>query len=368
MGMQASVQKNAMMYIALGVFLILVSIYAIFCVAGVGLNGVKPVRIAGQDVISVPNSPVDLNNNGKLIYTHGTPIGNTELQDPLIGISQKAIKLIRKVEMFQWIELQNSKMEKLDNRVDKETVVYTYQPIWSEALIDSNTFKNKVNYPNPVAMPVDGLKRKVGEAKIGDFILPVELIDLMTNETQVDLSNYDLAQMQSRSKTKITHEGKSIFAGEDINKPAIGDIRISLYVVAPSEVSVIAEQANGNLAPFTLGDKKVAYLLDGRYTAKQIMEMNSWLNPWMFYVGCLILICVGIYFVLKSLDVNEKFYVHVKPFVAKFGFYPVVAVSGFLIWSVAMMLVYLFVNVFVAMLFLILIAGVGFLGYKSVNL
>lgn len=363
--MQGFDKKNAAMYIALGTFLILVSIYFIFHIAGVGLGGVKPVRIAGQDVITVPNTPIDFNNNKKLIYTHGTPIGNVELQDPLIGISLKAIKLIRKVEMFQWIELQNSKMEKLDNRVDKETVVYTYQPIWSEALIDSNTFKNKVNYPNPVAMPVDGLKRKVGEAKIGDFILPVDLIDLMNQETQVDLSNYDLAPMQSRSKTKIVHDGKSIFAGEDINKPAIGDIRISLYMVAPSEVSIIAEQLDGNLFPFDLSDKKVAYLLEGRYTAKQIMEMNSWFNPWFFYVGFLILICVGVYFILMSVDVNEKFYSHVAPYVAKFGFYPVVVLTGALIWAIAMMLVYFFVNVWVAMLFLILVAAIGFLGYKS---
>ncbi len=367
MEMRVSDKNSAMMYIAFGVMLILASAFFIFHIAGVGLTGVKPVRIAGQDVITVPNSPVDFINNKKIIYTHGTPIGNVELQDPLIGITQKSLKLIRKVEMLQWIELQNAKMEKLENRVDKETVVYTYQPVWSESLIDSNTFKNKVNYPNPVAMPVDGLKRKVGEAKIGDFVLPPELIDLIGNQTQVDLSGFDLEQMQSRSKTKIFHDGKYIFAGEDVNKPAIGDIRISLYVVSPSEVSVIAQQMDGNLYPFTLDDKKVAYVIEGRYTAKQIMEMNSWINPWMFYVGFLLLMCVGVFFILQSMDVNGKWYAHVKKYVAKFGFYPVVLLSGLLIWLCVMMVVYFYVNMLVALLFLILIAGIGFLGYKSVR-
>ena len=145
--MQVKVENNAkLLKILLGAAIIIISTLVIFNIAGVGIFGVKPVTIAGINVISVPNSPIIINNNNQLVHTSGGPVVDIVLDDPLLGISEKAIKLIRKVEMYQWNQTQESKNEKFANSIDKETVVYTYKPIWSSDVIDSNTFKDKVNY------------------------------------------------------------------------------------------------------------------------------------------------------------------------------------------------------------------------------
>ena len=78
-------------------------------------------------------------------------------------------------------------------------------------------------------MPVDGLKRKVQDVAIGDFHLSSSLIDMIGNETQVDLSQVDIGQLQARSKVKVYHDGNYIFVGDYVEHPTVGNLRISLF-------------------------------------------------------------------------------------------------------------------------------------------
>ncbi len=359
-------EDNDLKFIGLGILCILMAIYCIFYTAGVGLSGVKPVQVAGVNVLPVPNAPISIENDNKVIYTHGTPVPSAELNDPLLGISVKAIKIIRKIEMFQWAQSQESKKEKLANSVDKETVVYTYKPIWSADLIDSDSFKDKVNYRNPLTMPVDGLKRKVQGVTVGDFHLKDELIDLITTEEEVDLSKLDISELQARSKTKVSHDGKYIFAGEDVKKPVVGDIRISLFKVAPSEISIIAMQSNAELYAIPLADgKKVAYVETGVVSLKEMLSDKGKMMPWVFYILGLILVGFGVVAILMS--INRNLYQHVQVFIAALGLYTFAATIAVLSWSIIMMIAFYFVKPFAAGIFFILIAILVFMLYKVKN-
>ncbi len=356
-------ENNDFAFIGVGVLAILIAIYCIFYTAGVGLGGVKPVKVAGVHVLPVPNAPISMDNNNKVIYTHGTPISNMELTDPLLGMSVKAIKIIRKIEMFQWAQSQESKKEKLKDSVDKETVVYTYRPIWSSDLIDSESFKDKVNYRNPLNMPVDGLKRKVQDVAVGDFHLSDELIDMISTEEQIDLSKLDIGDLQSRSKTKIFHDGQYIFSGDDVNHPVVGDLRISLYKIAPNEISIIAMQSDGKLHAIPLEDgKKIAYIETGRVSLKEMVSSNSGLIPWIFYFLGLVLIGFGVVAILMA--VNRHLFQQVQVFVSALGLYVFAAVIAVLCWSMVMMFAFYFVKPIGAGVFFVIVALLVFLLYK----
>src|SRR5438067_1245365 len=95
-----------MRFFAGGLLLLIISFCLVFWNEGIGLHGIKPVKLDGYIILSVPNSPINFNNNNKLVYTNGMLISNSVLQDPLFGYSEKVIKLQRKVEMYQWIQTE----------------------------------------------------------------------------------------------------------------------------------------------------------------------------------------------------------------------------------------------------------------------
>jgi len=64
-------------------------------------------------LISVPNKPIDSKNNRQVIYTSGLATTSDILSDKLLQVSEKAIQLNRKVEMYQWKENVETKMEKM---------------------------------------------------------------------------------------------------------------------------------------------------------------------------------------------------------------------------------------------------------------
>lgn len=347
----------------LGVVLILASIYLIFQASGVGINGLKPVTVAGVPVTVVLNSPIDPANNNKLIYTYGAPETSILLEDQLIGYKGHGVQLIRRVEMYQWTQTQASTKEKLDKSIDQETVVYTYQPIWSANLIDSDSFKDKVNYRNPLIMPLDAVKRKVQEVKVGSFRLSPELIELINTEEMIDLSSTDLAPFQSRSKSKVFHDGKYIFVGNNVDKPEIGDLRISLVSVAPSVISIIAQQSDATLRPLAMqNNTQIALVTSGQVPPSEMVTQRNSFVVGLFYVVSLVLMFLGMIIALKSISANSMFIQRMQQLIALLSIYGYALLLAAILWSFNMMVALYFTRLIFSLLFLgIFVLSVGVL-------
>src|SRR5690348_4737278 len=90
--------------IFIGIALIIGSFVLVFWNEGNALHTSQSLKQTEQVLISVPNSPIDSANNSKVIYFTGMADTSDILKDSLLGISKKAIKLDRKVKMYQWQE------------------------------------------------------------------------------------------------------------------------------------------------------------------------------------------------------------------------------------------------------------------------
>lgn len=78
---------------------------------------------------------------------------NPFVMDPVFGVAVKGVRLLRQVEMLQWVETSHvstsSTPEDEDRRADDERDrIYMYDLRWRDEVVDSSTF-NDVSYWNP---------------------------------------------------------------------------------------------------------------------------------------------------------------------------------------------------------------------------
>ena len=103
-------------------------------------NAVKTARAIdegeGACVSLESNAKVDPEMEGKFVHMSGKADTKDILVDDVFGISNTAIRLERKVEMFQWIEdSKTQEKKKLGGSVEK-TTTYTYRQAWVDHAID----------------------------------------------------------------------------------------------------------------------------------------------------------------------------------------------------------------------------------------
>jgi hypothetical protein len=84
---------------------------------------------------------VDPNLEGRVIHVTGRLQPTTTLADEAFGVSLPAIRLKRKVEIFQWQEHSNTNSQKNVGGGTTTHKHYEYRTAWSESLIDSSSFK-----------------------------------------------------------------------------------------------------------------------------------------------------------------------------------------------------------------------------------
>src|SRR6266568_4419494 len=88
---------NAFWGALFGIVLILGAFFLIFWNESNGLHTAKALEQTEKVLISVPNKPIDSNNNMRVIYTSGLATTEDILTDTLLHVSEKAIQLNRKI-------------------------------------------------------------------------------------------------------------------------------------------------------------------------------------------------------------------------------------------------------------------------------
>ena len=256
---------------------------------------------------------VDPEMDGKLVHVSGKADTKDVLSDDTFGVSIAAIRLSRKVEMYQWRE--NSKTEekkKLGGSVEKKTT-YTYEMVWADELISSSDFKES-GHDNPAAMEFTSEEWTATAVTLGAFRL---------NERQIarigSAKAYQVPTNAVCGVERIQRQGPYIYvpgyATRSNNKnnrvaatqPRIGDMRVSFEVVYPHDISIVAKQRGDSFVGYTAKTgKKVDLLSDGiRDSAEMFASARSGnsMFTWFVRIGGFILMFLGLSMVLKPLSV-----------------------------------------------------------------
>jgi hypothetical protein len=346
------------------------------------INEVKKTFVKMNDI-----SAVDSAFNGKLIHANGFADTQDVLSDAQFGAGERAIALVRTVEYYQYAE--RSKTEKKDKVGGSEetTTTYTYEERWVSAPVNSGGFKDPA-YQKSNFVLENEVKSQIQYAKnvtFGAYKLPDFIITSIRGSVPAELhiSNNELAQWNNRITKRITDlglksdggaalahvQGNMVYLGKSPSAPQIGDVRITLAKVQPTDISIIARVVGSTFEEYTArnGDR-VGWVAMGTVSADTMIQNAIKLNniiTWLLRVLGVIFVVSGLKMVFAILPTLFK----VLPPLAKIvgaGLTLVCAVGGGA-WSLAIIAIaWLFYRPLIGIpMLLAAVLGIWFLAKKA---
>lgn len=154
-----------------------------------------------------------------LQVVNGDLAAREPLLDPVFGIAVRALGLRRSVEMWQWAEV-----------TEGGATTAGYRAQWSSTAVDSSNFDAEHRNPK---MPFASAQWFSDSALLdGRPVAPALLATLdgwQPQEVQLDSLPENLAAI-------FRDENGALLSGDDLNRPQIGDLRISWQVLPAGPV------------------------------------------------------------------------------------------------------------------------------------
>jgi hypothetical protein len=208
-------------------------------------------------VVSVQAASVATSNEGKLVHLSGEATTSETLSDADFGVSAKALKLLRAVEMYQWDEEKKTEEKKKLGGGTEKTTTYTYKKTWSERTIDSSDFKKPDGHQNPESFPVNGKTLVAKTITVGGFTLSEPVVSRLDQSEEIRIDGASSAALPAAMKTRVVASGNRYYMGKDPAAPAVGDVRIGFKAVRPATISLVARQVGNTFEayPAQAGDQ-----------------------------------------------------------------------------------------------------------------
>ena len=259
------------------------------------------------------NATVDPEMNGKLVHMSGKADTQDVLSDDQFGVSATAIRLERKVEMYQWLEeSRTSEKKKMGGSVER-TTTYTYKKAWLDYPVDSSGFKEQ-GHDNPGSMEFTSDKMYASNVSFGAFKLSKDQIERI-GSAQAYAFPTDFVCKVERAKRQggtiyipnAETRGNALNNRDVVSQTRIGDMRVTFSVVYPHEISLIAKQHGDTFVAYTAKNgKKLSYMAEGVQDAAAMFETartNNAIMTWLIRLGGFLMMYFGLSMVFKPLSV-----------------------------------------------------------------
>ena len=215
--------------------------------------------------------------------------------------------------MFQWRENSETTEKKNLGGSVTRTTTYTYEKVWSEAVIDSSGFK-EAGHDNPGVIEFPSEEKLAANVSFGAFRL---------NERQIARIGSDQAYAFPTDfvcrVSRVQRQGNVILVPNKATRdnalnnrdvaaePRIGDMRVTFTVVRPHDISIVAKQRGDTFVAYLAKTKKKVDLIqDGVVDCAEMFEDARDANTlftWLVRLGGLLIMYIGLSMVLKPLSV-----------------------------------------------------------------
>jgi hypothetical protein len=293
--------------IVFGIVLFLVAFPVLWWNEGRAVKTARMLEEVGGNVKSVSADKVDKSLEGKLVHVSGKATTSETLKDPQFGVSAKAVKLARKVEMHQWQEKSESKTQNKLGGGTETVTTYNYSKAWSDRLVPSDHFKKPEGHQNPAEMPFQAKTWTAAEVMLGAYKLSASLVAQISNFTPVEVAQSVFDSLPETLKKDLKLQGGGLYRGSNPAAPQVGDARISFAAALPTEVSLIAKQQGNSFVPYVASNGRTFEVLEaGLKSAEQMVESAKSSNAtmtWILRLVGLVMMTVGLACVFAPLAV-----------------------------------------------------------------
>ena len=280
-------------------------------------NSVKTAKALDEGegaCISVEsNAKVDPEMEGRLVHMTGKADTKDVLSDDVFGVSATAIRLSRKVDMYQWVEHEKTTEKKNVGGSVTKTTTYTYSKEWSSSVVSSDSFK-EAGHDNPAAMEFEPEEKLAQTVSFGAFMLSDDQIRRIGGEQAYAFPTSFVCKVD-----RVQTQGTTIYVPEIktrenalnnrvvASQPRIGDMRVTFEVIYPHDISIVAKQRGGGFVGYTAKNgKKIDMLSNGIRDAAEMFaaaRRNNAIMTWLVRLGGFLLMYFGLSMVLKPLSV-----------------------------------------------------------------
>ena len=353
---------NSFKGVLAGLVLFIAGFPVLYCNESRSVATAKRLDEGAGAVVSVAADKVDGANEGKLVHVSGLATTDETLVDSQFGVSAKAIRLVREVEVYQWVEhSETHRVKKGDKEYDETT--YSYNLEWCPKPVDSQGFKEKGHDNVPAVLRFDDSETYAAKVTLGAFSLSAEDIKRIGGEAPFQFpAGYKVPESVAGAQflngkvyipvaeaatsvaaavaealapstnsalaaaapaTNAVAEAANAVATAATNavaaaaaapaperdvaqSPKVGDLRVSFKAVMPHDISVVECQKGSTFAPWTASDgKDISMLVSGLRTAEQMFASAKSANKaltWILRLVGLIMMYAGLKMVLGPLE------------------------------------------------------------------
>lgn len=268
-----------------GIGLFFLSFYVLFTNEGRALQTTSSLNEGLSQVVSLePFSSLDLQNNNRLVHLSAQLRTAQPLHDPNYRVVVQAVKLKRQVEMYQWVEYQESK-DYQENGETKTETTYNYNTEWKSELVNSRNFDKEIGHQNPSAMAVESVTVVAPEVRVGPFSLSKGLVEQINNFQTLSLRDFSAFHLDPF----LSIDDDYFYHTQNPRRPEVGDVRVRFSFAGLSAetspfgpaqtVSVVAKQSGDQLKAFKTksGDTlEILYLEE--LSAQEVFEKEHQYN------------------------------------------------------------------------------------------
>lgn len=259
-----------------------------------------------------------------------------ELEDPVFGVKTDDLKLMRKVEMYQWKEFSDEKCQ--DNYGGSETctTTYEYKKVWSDSEIDSSRFYESAGHYNPREWEYNSEKREKSPILLGAFTLGEAFTEQLDDAKMLVLTDQkvtfpeegrseDATEMQEILSGEIETGAKAelpqtqkrfhltenlIYVGMNPQNPKIWDMKISFSTIKSGMVSIIGKQSTEVLESYTTSNgRSISLLEQGKVNANEMFAHAHSANTamtWIFRLLGLFFMYIGFAMMFEFISTLAK--------------------------------------------------------------
>ncbi|XP_068141926.1 transmembrane protein 43 homolog [Drosophila tropicalis] len=223
----------------------------------------------------------------RIVHISGGILIGEPLTEPDYNIQLMAVKLKRRVQMYQWVE--ETIEPHFGESSQSETRTYYYSREWRDKIVDSRNFYNRHGHRNPPSFPIESHVQIADAVYIGKYELGTEVKEKFSNYREL---TSDIRPEDSNIKL---HLGL-YYHTNDVFNPEVGDLRI-LFSFAGMEgeiFSVVGKLEGNKVVPYTTSrGASILLVYPGGLSATEVFKLESRaqvLNTWYWrFIGWLLI-------------------------------------------------------------------------------